>query len=247
VSRAEVIPALDVRGLRAGYGSGGDVVADVDLALAPEKILAVIGPNGSGKSTFVKALAGLVRPRAGSIAITGRDITALSPARRVAAGLAYVPQEANVFRNLTIGENLKLATEFLRARVGVSHAQEERALALFPQIGRRLRQLAGNLSGGERQMLAFACALLANPEVMLLDEPSAGLSPRFVHEIMDAVVRVRASGVTVLLVEQNVPAALRIADHVVVLVAGRIAHQAPAAEIAAADLAALFFARASAA
>ena len=120
-------------------------------------------------------------------------------------------------------------------------------LALFPQIGRRLRQLAGNLSGGERQMLAFACALLANPEVMLLDEPSAGVSPRFVHEIMDAVVQVRASGVTVLLVEQNVPAALRIADHVVVLVSGRIAHQAPAAEIAAADLADLFFARASAA
>ena len=99
MSRADVIPALDVRGLRAGYGGGGDVVAGVDLALAPERILAVIGPNGSGKSTCVKTHAGLVRPRAGSIAITGRDVTALSPARRVAAGLAYVPQEANVFRN----------------------------------------------------------------------------------------------------------------------------------------------------
>jgi branched-chain amino acid transport system ATP-binding protein len=237
-----IIPALRVRDLRAGYADGGDIICGIDLEQAPETILAVIGPNGSGKSTFVKTVAGLLRLRTGSIAITGREVAALTPAGRVAAGLAYVPQEANVFRGLTIRENLKLATEFLRRRTGVGPEQEAQVLAMFPQLAGRMRQLAGNLSGGQRQMLAFACALLANPEVMLLDEPSAGLSPRLVAEIMDAVVRVREAGVTVLLVEQNVRAALRIADEVVVLVAGRVVRRASAAEIAAADLADLFFA-----
>jgi branched-chain amino acid transport system ATP-binding protein/neutral amino acid transport system ATP-binding protein len=240
-----IIPALRLRDLRAGYADGGDIVGGIDLDQAPETIVAVIGPNGSGKSTLVKSIAGLLQPRTGSIAITGRDVTTLSPARRAAAGLAYVPQEANVFRGLTIGENLQLATEFLRGRAGVGRDRLERVLAMFPQIGERKRQLAGNLSGGQRQMLAFACALLANPEVMLLDEPSAGLSPGFVAEIMDAILRVRDAGVTVLLVEQNVPAALRIADEAVVLVSGRIVHRAPAADIATADLAGLFLAPAA--
>jgi branched-chain amino acid transport system ATP-binding protein/neutral amino acid transport system ATP-binding protein len=241
---AAVIPALSVRGLRAGYGSGGDIVCGIDLDQAPETILAVIGPNGSGKSTFVKTLAGLLRPRAGAIAVTGRDVTHLSPARRVASGLAYVPQEANVFGNLTIRENLKLATEFLRGRAGIGPAQQAQVMALFPELARRPKLLAGNLSGGQRQMLAFACALLSNPEVLLLDEPSAGLSPKFVGETMEAVVRVRESGVTILLVEQNVAAALRVADEVMVLVAGRNSLRAPAKDIAAADLAGLFFAKA---
>jgi branched-chain amino acid transport system ATP-binding protein len=236
-----VIPALSVRDLRAGYGSGGDIVNRIDLDQAPETVLAVIGPNGSGKSTFVKTLAGLLPSRSGSIAVTGRMVTELSPAKRVAAGLAYVPQEANIFRNLTIRENLKLATEFLRGRAGVGPAQEAQVLSMFPEIVRRPKSLAGNLSGGQRQMLAFACALLANPEVLLLDEPTAGLSPKFVGEAMEAITRVREAGVTVLLVEQNVSAALRIADEVMVLVAGRKNLQAPAADISGADLADLFF------
>lgn len=213
----------------------------ISLDLAPETILAVIGPNGSGKSSFVKTLAGLLRSREGSIEVTGRAITGLSPARRVMSGLAYVPQEANVFRNLTIRENLKLATEFLRGRSGVGPAQEEQVLSLFPEIARRPKALAGNLSGGQRQMLAFACALLANPEVLLLDEPTAGLSPKFVGETMEAVIRVREAGVTVLLVEQNVAAALRIADEVMVLVAGRKSLQAPPSDVSSGDLADLFF------
>jgi ABC-type branched-subunit amino acid transport system ATPase component len=236
-----VIPALSVRDLRAGYGSGGDIVNRIDLDQAPETVLAVIGPNGSGKSTFVKTLAGLLRSRSGSISVTGRAVTELSPAKRVAAGLAYVPQEANIFRNLTIRENLKLATEFLRGRAGVGPAQEAQVLSMFPEIVRRPKSLAGNLSGGQRQMLAFACALLANPEVLLLDEPTAGLSPKFVGETMEAITRVREAGVTVLLVEQNVSAALRIADEVMVLVAGRKSLQAPAANVSSSDLADLFF------
>ena len=235
--------ALAVQGLRAGYGNGGDIVCNIDLDQSPETILAIIGPNGSGKSTFVKTLAGLLWPRAGTIAVTGRDVTHLSPARRVVAGLAYVPQEANIFGNLTIRENLQLATEFLRGRPGAGPAQQAKVMELFPQIAARPKMLAGNLSGGQRQMLAFACALLANPEVLLLDEPSAGLSPKFVGETMAAVAQVREAGVTVLLVEQNVSAALDVADEVMVLVAGRQSLRAPAGNVSAADLADLFFAK----
>ncbi|MDI4232060.1 ABC transporter ATP-binding protein [Bradyrhizobium sp. Arg237L] len=238
-----IIPALSIRDLRAGYPGGGDIVRGVTLDQPPETILAVIGPNGSGKSSFVKTLAGLLRSREGSIEVTGEAVTSLSPAKRVMAGLAYVPQEENVFRNLTIRENLKLATEFLRGRSGVGPAQEAQVLSLFPEIGRRPKTLAGDLSGGQRQMLAFACALLSNPEVLLLDEPTAGLSPKFVSETMEAVARVREAGVAVLLVEQNVAAALRIADEVMVLVAGRKSLQARASDISNADLADLFFAK----
>ncbi|WP_375456354.1 ABC transporter ATP-binding protein [uncultured Methylobacterium sp.] len=245
MSGAAPVSALSVRSLRAGYGRGGDIVHGIDLDQPPGTILAIIGPNGSGKSTFVKALAGLLRPRAGSIRVTGRDVTGLSAARRVAAGIAYVPQEKNVFATLTVRENMQLATEFLRRRAGTGPEQEARVLALFPELAARARTLAGNLSGGQRQMVAFAGALLANPEVLILDEPSAGLSPRFVSETMEAIARVRAAGTSILLVEQNVRAALRIADTVVVLVAGRKSLEASAGEIRPADLADLFFARAA--
>ncbi len=243
MSAVDAIPALSVRDLRAGYGRGGDIVRGIDLDQAPETILAVIGPNGSGKSSFVKTLAGLLDVRSGHVKVTGRDVTAETPAKRVAAGLAYVPQEANVFPSLTIGENLKLATEFLRGRAGVGAEQRARVLELFPEIAARLRARAGDLSGGQRQMLAFASALLANPEVLLLDEPSAGLSPKIVGQTMEAIVRVREAGVTVLLVEQNVGAALGIADEAVVLVAGQVSLRASAKEVGAADLGELFFAK----
>jgi ABC-type branched-subunit amino acid transport system ATPase component len=243
VSDPTGIPALAVRGLRAGYGRGEDIVRGVDFDLLPERIVSIIGPNGSGKSSFVKALAGLLHIRAGSIAITGADVTRRTPAQRVACGLAYVPQEANIFPSLTIGENLKLATEFLHGRAGVGPAQLDRVMGLFPDLGRRLRNRAGDLSGGQRQILAFASALLANPEVLLLDEPSAGLSPKIVDQIMEVVVRVRDGGVTVLLVEQNVAAALKIADEVVVLVAGQVSLRAEANAVDPAALGKLFFAK----
>ena len=241
VPRAGSIPALRIEGLRAGYGRGDDIIRGIDLDVMPETIMAVIGPNGSGKSTFVKTLAGLLTARQGTIAVTGTDVTRLPAARRVASGLAYVPQERNIFPSLTIRENLTLATEFLRGRSGTGREQEATVLSMFPELTARPKTLAGNLSGGQRQMLAFACAMLANPEVLLLDEPSAGLSPRFVAEMMQAVSRVRASGVTVVIVEQNVQAALAIADTVCVLVAGRRTLLAPAASIELAGLASLFF------
>jgi branched-chain amino acid transport system ATP-binding protein/neutral amino acid transport system ATP-binding protein len=241
----DAIPALLADGLRAGYGGGGDIVGGIDLRVPPEAILAVVGPNGSGKSTLVKALAGLLPLRAGRIAVTGTDVTRRSAAQRVLAGLAYVPQEANVFRGMTVQENLQLATEFLRGRTGVGPAREALVLELFPEVAARRRLLAGHLSGGQRQMLAFACALLANPEVLLLDEPSAGLSPKFVGEIMRAVRRARDTGVTIVLVEQNVKAALEIADIAAVLVGGRISRLAPARALIDADLGALFLGRAA--
>lgn len=237
---ASIISALSVSGLRAGYGRGADIVRGIDFELPPESIVAVIGPNGSGKSSFVKTLAGLLDVRAGSVSVIGKDVTHETPARRVAAGLAYVPQEANVFPSLSIRENLKLATEFLRGRPGVGAEQQERVLGLFPEIANRMRTRAGDLSGGQRQMLAFASALLANPEVLLLDEPSAGLSPKIVDQTMEAITRVRESGVTVLLVEQNVAAALKIADEVVVLVAGRLTLRTEAKLVNHAELGELF-------
>jgi branched-chain amino acid transport system ATP-binding protein len=239
------VPALVVKGLRSGYGRGGDIVCGIDLEQRPESILAVVGPNGSGKSTFVKTLAGLVLARAGSIHVTGKDVTGLSPARRTAAGVAYVPQEGNIFRSMTVDENLKLATEFVRGRAGAGLGQRDLVLALFPEIANRKRLLAGNLSGGQRQMLAFACALLSNPEVLLLDEPSAGLSPKFVHEIMQTVLETRKAGVTIVLVEQNVSAALAIADEVVVLVGGVVAKHGPASALDDGELERLFMGRAA--
>jgi ABC-type branched-subunit amino acid transport system ATPase component len=232
---------LSAGGVRSGYGAGGDIVRGIDLDIGPKTILAVIGPNGSGKSTFLKTLAGVLRTRAGYIRLGQQVIGELSPAKRVVAGLGYVPQEANVFRALTIGENIKLATEFLGKKKDFDATHVKRVMELFPEISTRLSTLAGSLSGGQRQMLAFACALLAQPRVLLLDEPSAGLSPKFVGMTMDAISRTRDLGVSVVLVEQNVSAALRVADEVLVLVAGRRRLLVPAGEISTDKLAELYF------
>lgn len=233
-------PILDIAGLRSGYGRADDIIRGIDIAHHAKQILTVIGPNGSGKSTFIKTIAGLVPTRGGSIRLLDKDVTSLSPARRTASGLAYVPQESNVFRSMTIRENLQLATEFLHSRKETEQRIEDEVMEMFPELGQRPSTLAGNLSGGQRQMLAFACALLANPDVLLLDEPSAGLSPKFVDEIMQAVLKVRESGVTIVLVEQNVTAGLEIADQVALIVDGRLIQHAPRSQINQADLEAMF-------
>jgi ABC-type branched-subunit amino acid transport system ATPase component len=215
-----VIPALQASGVVAGYGDA-DIVKGISAEVQAGKILGVIGPNGSGKSTFIKALAGLIVTRRGDISLSGNSIAQLTPSQRVAAGIAYVPQEFNVFPNLSIGENLRVSTEFLGAR-RANVEQRERVLSMFPEVAGRLKLRAGHLSGGQRQMLAFACAMMASPQVLLLDEPSAGLAPKLVGAIFERVKAANATGLTILLVEQNVKEALAIVDTVMVLVNGTV-------------------------
>jgi len=221
---------LKVSGLHAGYGAG-DILKGVDLELAQGGIMTIIGPNGSGKSTLIKTLAGLLPARQGTIELEGRPLDGLSAPRRVLAGMAYVPQEYNVFRNLTVLENLKIAREFMGANGGAERVLDGDLEELFPDLPKHYRIAAGNLSGGQRQMLAFACALAVRPKVLMLDEPSAGLSPILTSEVFDKVERVNRMGVSILIVEQNAIEALRISHRCIVLAGGRVRASATAREI----------------
>jgi ABC-type branched-subunit amino acid transport system ATPase component len=205
----------------AGY-NGSDIVRSITLGAGLGRITTIAGPNGAGKSTLMKTLVGLLRPSSGVISIDGKDVTHLSPPQRALAGLGYVPQERNVFKNLTIGDNLQISFEFIRRKASARHyaAARDRVLDLFPDLASRLNELAGTLSGGQRQMLAMGCALIPGPSGLLLDEPSAGLSPRYVATMLDAVAAVNRSGVTVIMIEQNLIEAMRITHDVILLVAG---------------------------
>ena len=231
-------PVLTAEALRAGYEAGLDIVTGASLALQPGEILALLGPNGAGKSTLVKAMAGLVPGRSGTVRLGGQEITALAPHERIGRGLAYVPQTENVFATMSIRENLELAGFRLgRALKG----RMEAVLAFFPDLAERPGLLAGRLSGGQRQMLAIARALLVEPAVLMLDEPSAGLSPRMVQTVFAKLAEIRAGGTAILLVEQSVDAALGLADRAVVLVEGRERHVGPAAELRRSPLLARLF------
>ena len=219
---------LSTTGLHAGYGSG-DILKGIDLALDEGKILTLIGPNGSGKSTLVKTLAGLLDVRQGDVVFSGERINGSSPPQRVRRGLAYVPQEYNVFRNLTVLENLRISHEFMGGGSGALLPDD--LAALFPELPSRYGALAGNLSGGQRQMLALACALTVRPKVLMLDEISAGLSPLLSNAIFKTVKSINARGVTVLMVEQNAIEALAISDTCLVLAGGRVRLCAPAGEV----------------
>jgi branched-chain amino acid transport system ATP-binding protein len=226
------LPVLSTAGVAAGYG-GGDIVRDITIDVTPGEVFTVIGPNGSGKTTLIKVLAGLVRARVGEIRVGAARVTHLSAPQRVMAGVAYVPQEFNVFPNMTIGENLKVSTEFLGRERQATGEQREKVLAMFPEVASRLSLRAGHLSGGQRQMLAFASAMMAAPKVLLLDEPSAGLSPKLVGEIFDKVEALNQAGLTIFVIEQNVKEALRIGHRVMVLVNGSIRLMATPGEISA--------------
>lgn len=223
------VAALEVEGLQAGYEPGLPILRGASLAVRPGEITAVLGPNGAGKSTLVKAVAGLVPVTGGRVRLGGRDITG-APAHRLAhQGLAFVPQTENVFVNLTVEENLDLAAAILRA----SRKERLPALyALFPDLARQRRLPAGRLSGGQRQMLAVARALVGSPRVLLLDEPSAGLSPKLVELVFERLREVRAGGVAIVLVEQNVKAALALADRAAIMVEGKERVVGTAADLA---------------
>jgi neutral amino acid transport system ATP-binding protein len=205
---------LETRGLVAGYVPEVDIIRGVDVCVGRDEIVAVVGPNGAGKSTLIRALIGLLRPRSGNVILRGEDVTGLRPHLLVRKGVGYVAQRDNVFPSLTVEENLELGTDRPDERIP---AMSE----LFPRLRERRRQQAGTLSGGERQMLALARALVGEPDLLLLDEPSAGLSPQLVDLIFDKIAEIRASGVPVLMVEQNARRALALATRGYVLDLGR--------------------------
>ena len=222
---AETPALLVVDGLTVAYGA---VVAirDVSLEVAPGEIVAALGPNGAGKTTLLRTLAGALKPQAGSVLFDGHALTGLVPEAVVRRGIALVPEGRHVFPNLTVLENLTIGG-IARTDHDELRADAERWLARFPILGERAGQFAGTLSGGEQQQLAIARALMSRPRVLLLDEPSLGLAPIFVDRIFELIEELRADGVTVLLVEQNVHRALEVADRAYVLSVGSVVASGP--------------------
>ncbi|MFZ0848359.1 MAG: ABC transporter ATP-binding protein [Hyphomicrobiaceae bacterium] len=217
-------------GVVAGYGAQDEILKGVDLVVDKDEVVCVIGPNGAGKSTLLKAIAGLLRPKSGSVTLNGRDIAGL-PAREISRlGLAYVPQEFNVFPTLSVRENLEIGG-YIDGKAAMPRI--EGVLARFPPLIGKQRHAARTLSGGERQMLAMAMALMVEPAVLLLDEPSAGLSPVAAERLFDAIVAIHKAGVAVALVEQNANEALAISDRAYLLVDGKNSRTGAAKTLAA--------------
>jgi ABC-type branched-subunit amino acid transport system ATPase component len=218
---------LTVSALEAGYVRDLPILRQVNVSVERASLTVIIGPNGAGKSTLIKAIAGLVPVSAGRVVLDGADITGIRPDQMGALGLAYVPQTDNIFRHLSIRENLALVLRRVEDRA----ARLDELYALFPPLAGKHKDRAGSLSGGQRQMLAVAMALATRPRVVLMDEPSAGLSPKIAAEVLDLARSLTGQGVTVLLVEQNVKQALRVADHCYILAEGRNQLDGPAAAI----------------
>ena len=214
---------LEARELVGGYG-GTDILNGVSLSLSREEIVVIVGPNGAGKSTAMKALFGLVTVRSGTVWLDGLDVTNAAPESLVKRGMAYVPQEGNVFTTMTVEENLDMGAYTRKSGI---QAAKERVYALLPALKAKRRQPAGELSGGQRQMVAIGRALMVEPKLLMLDEPSAGLSPKVLDEILDAILAINQSGVGVLMVEQNAKAALSMAHRGYVLQGGKNRFEGP--------------------
>jgi branched-chain amino acid transport system ATP-binding protein len=221
---------LSIQNLEAAYGKV-QVLHGISLEVPQGKLVTLIGSNGAGKTTTMRAISGMIKPTAGSISLAGKDITGLDSHRIARAGLAHSPEGRRVFATMSVTDNLLLGAfpRFTRARPkGDVQRDLEKAMDLFPRLKERRNQLAGTLSGGEQQMLAMARAVMLNPDVVLLDEPSMGLAPILVEEVFRIITRLKSEGVTMLLVEQFAAAALNVADYGYVLENGRISVHGPA-------------------
>ena len=222
---------LEVAGITTAY-QGLVAIADVSIDVAQGESVVVAGANGAGKSTLLKSIAGQERPRSGTVTFDGRRIDGTPGHAITALGIAYVPENRRLFPRLSVRDNLRLGSYLHRAKAD-RDAPLEQVFALFPRLQERLDQLAGTLSGGEQQMLAISRALMTRPRLLMLDEPSQGIMPKLVDEIFEAVVTIRKTGLTILLVEQRLAESLAIADRAFILKTGRVVMAGTAAEIAA--------------
>ncbi len=222
--------ALSAEGIVAGYGPADEILKGVDLAVRPGEIVAVIGPNGAGKSTLLKVIAGILTPHRGTVRLDGRAVHGRPPREISALGLAFVPQEQNVFPTMSVRENLEMGG-FVDPRG--SRRKIDAILERFPVLADKRRHAARTLSGGQRQILAMAMALMVEPAVLLLDEPSAGLAPRAAESLFETIAAINRDGVAIAMVEQNALQALSIAARGYILVDGRNSRTGPAAELAA--------------
>src|SRR5436189_4338370 len=218
---------LELEHVAAGYVEGIDILGDITLRVAPGSITGVIGPNGAGKSTLLKTIFGFLHPRRGTIALEGREISTLAPYEVKRLGISYVPQGANIFPQLTVEENLQLGAWVIkqdRARVA---ARLEGAYTAFPRLREKRRRRATTLSGGEAKMLSLAKELVTEPTLLLVDEPSAGLSPKITEQIYARLLQARAAGATILLVDQNIAKAIAVSDYLHMIEMGRVRHHGP--------------------
>jgi branched-chain amino acid transport system ATP-binding protein len=224
---------LQLRSVDAGYGSF-QALFGVDLDVKAGEAVGVIGPNGAGKTTLMRVISGLIRPRKGSITMEGTDVVATPPHRIVNLGIAHVPENRRLFPRLSVDDNLKMGAFISDARAKYAERLEF-VFELFPRMKERRTQMAGTMSGGEQQMCAIGRALMSGPKLLLLDEPSAGLAPLVVQQVFELVKRIRSSGLTVLIVEQNVQQVLRVVDRAYLLEAGTIRAAGTAADMMQSD------------
>jgi branched-chain amino acid transport system ATP-binding protein len=229
--RPDTVAALDLTGIRAGFGQQ-TIIHGVDLTVADGEVTGIFGLNGAGKSVLLKVIAGVVPTWSGRVDLAGHDITRLLPERRVALGMAHVPQGRQVFPSLSVEQNLRVGAYTLRRRDRSVYAGNlARVYDTFPRLAERRRQPAGTLSGGEQAMLAVGRALINDPKVVLIDEPSAGLAPAVVEDLLEVLLGVRRLGLTMLLVEQNIRFGLRLADSACLLQKGRIVYSGDTASL----------------
>ncbi|WP_410218132.1 ABC transporter ATP-binding protein [Paracoccus sp. (in: a-proteobacteria)] len=221
-------PFLIGEAMTGGYGKGADILHDCTIAVEKGQIAVIVGPNGAGKSTAMKAIFGMLNLRGGSVRLNGQDITALNPQDRVKAGMGFVPQVNNIFPSMSVEENLEMGAYIRNDDIKPTL---EQVYDLFPAVAAKRRQAAGELSGGQRQQVAVGRALMTQPSVLMLDEPTAGVSPIVMDELFDRIIAIARGGLPVLMVEQNARQAMMIADKAYVLVQGANAHTGTGAEL----------------